>query len=170
MQNIPHAAWEQTPAIVPAILPLLSHELRTPLTAIKGFAALLLRYHERLHPGEQLDMIAEIGLACERLEKTIAAIIQMGEMVAGQVDFAPVVLDLAHLLREAVAFMQQQPDDSAHAQFSLSIECSDLLIDEVNHISLAHCRLIAALHDGLLWIESRHQHEHTLHLVLPAWS
>ncbi len=107
----------------PAILPLLSHELRTPLAAIKGFAALLVRYQDRLPPGEQQEMLDEIAVACERLERVIAQVMQICEIAAEQVDFAPMTFDLAQLLRTTIAVREQRersPTD--HAAYSLAIK------------------------------------------------
>jgi K+-sensing histidine kinase KdpD len=248
---LPHSLFA-----VRTILPYISHELRTPLTAIKGFAALLLRYQERLHATEQHDMLDEITLACERLEKTIAQILQISEMIAGQITFAPVTLNLARLLQEAaVAVEQHYADAMADASLRVSITNSELcsisgdpryldsllveLLEFVHSLSpqnrsiavtlrrwpdsdrlslmrgerqwweiqipldggdtsleslpflyhscendrdlstdeayrsgltLADCGLIAALHGGLLWIDGLADHDHTLHLVLPALS
>jgi signal transduction histidine kinase len=104
----------------PAILPLLSHELRTPLAVIKGFAALLVRYHDRLPPEEQREMLDEIGLACERLEGAIAHVVQIGEMAAGQIDCSPVVLDLAQALRDV---LDRAPGNPAYAASFPTLLC-----------------------------------------------
>jgi two-component system phosphate regulon sensor histidine kinase PhoR len=108
-------AWPATNArIMEDALINLSHELRTPLSAAKGYTTSLLRHDHRLKRAERLAMLAEIDMACDRMEATIAQALHTLRVLQGDVAVQRQKVELAMLTRMALVNLER-----AHAAVSL---------------------------------------------------
>jgi two-component system sensor histidine kinase KdpD len=81
----------------------VAHELRAPLAAIKGFTTLLLDYADRLDPAERRQMLEEIDAATERMHELIDSLLDLTRLQAGMLPVRREPVDLATVLRRAVA-------------------------------------------------------------------
>jgi signal transduction histidine kinase len=85
----------------------LSHELRTPLAAAKGYATSLLRHDRRLTRAERLGMLAEIDMACDRMETVIDQALHTIRVLQGEVAVQRQPVDLALLTRVALVNLER---------------------------------------------------------------
>ena len=109
-------------------LSIASHELKTPLTSLLGNAQLLQRrakyeggFSER--NGRAIDVIAD---QAARLNKMIAALLDISRIEAGQLTIERSALDLAALVQRVVAEIQPITDQHAIA---LALPDQPILID-----------------------------------------
>lgn len=82
---------------------VVAHELRAPLSAIKGFATLLLDYADRLAPAERRQMLLEIDAATDRMHELVGNLLDLTRLQAGMLAVRQEPVDLAAVLRQAVA-------------------------------------------------------------------
>nr|MBF6590690.1 PAS domain-containing protein [Ktedonobacterales bacterium] len=94
------------------LLGTVSHELRTPLAAIKGYAATLLRHEQRLPRAERREFLAAIDEASNRLDTIIENLLEMSQLNTGALKLEPVLVDVAHIAREALAARQQRSQEA----------------------------------------------------------
>ena len=81
----------------------ISHAVRTPLAAAKGYATALLRHDDHLLGEERLAMVGEINLACDRLEKVIAQLLESARLMQGVIPLQLHPHDLLQLTNVAIA-------------------------------------------------------------------
>ena len=79
------------------ILYAVSHELRMPLTFIKGASELLAS--DALSAESRADLHAKVLVSCERLERTVDGLLDVGRLTRGALLAARSVTDIAELLR-----------------------------------------------------------------------
>lgn len=91
--------WPSTTYLVGVV----AHELRAPLSAIKGFATLLLDYADRLAPAERRQMLLEIDAATDRMHELVDNLLDLTRLQAGMLAVRQEPVDLAAVLRQAVA-------------------------------------------------------------------
>lgn len=106
--SAPSAVEEETARLETEFLALMSHELRSPLTAIKGYAATLRRHGARLGPRERDEFLRAIGEASDRLETTIARLLELSRLEAGALRPRLEPVDMVYLVREALAAAEQR--------------------------------------------------------------
>jgi signal transduction histidine kinase len=75
-------------------LSLVSHEFRTPLTAIHGGAQVLLRDGESLAPEERRELLNDVAVESDRLDRMLANLLSLAAIMAGRMQAAtePVLL------------------------------------------------------------------------------
>lgn len=101
----------------------ISHELRTPLTHIKGYQELLISGDLGPLTGEQMNAMAAIQRATNRLERLIEDLILYATSERTHMPLEPTRLDLASLCREVV---EQSGRKAADQQLELSLQNPDL--------------------------------------------
>jgi signal transduction histidine kinase len=88
----------------------MSHELRSPLNTIIGYASLLLDEPGSLN-SEQLEDLRIIQASSKHLLTLIADLLDLSKIEAGRLELHPSRMDVAALMREAVAALQPQVHD-----------------------------------------------------------
>lgn len=112
-----HRAMQAMESLKAELLASISHELRSPLAVIKGYAATLLRYEERLSGEERHEFLVAINEASNRLEWAITRLLEMSQLSTGNVSLQRSDVDLGYLAREAIIVMQQRCEE--HSMFPL---------------------------------------------------
>jgi PAS domain S-box-containing protein len=84
-------------------LATMSHEIRTPLTAILGFTDLLARSKLSAEQQEQLGIVRDTGRV---LLTVVNDILDLSKLEAGKMSLERIPVDLAGLLREALATVE----------------------------------------------------------------
>ncbi|HEV2238476.1 MAG TPA: ATP-binding protein [Ktedonobacterales bacterium] len=138
-------------ALKAELLGTVSHELRSPLAIIKGYAATLLRHERRLAPAERREFLSAIVEGSDRLERLINQLLVMSELTTGHVTLQRESLDVAPLLREAIAqrAWQPRPDTERHAFSVVIADAAGQLCENAPRIA-ADLRLVRTLVDNLL--------------------
>src|ERR1700693_4682283 len=90
------------------LLGTVSHELRSPLASIKGYAATLLRHERRISREERHQFLLAINEASDRLEVIIERLLEVSQLVAGQITLQRSPVDRGHLAGEAIAAMEER--------------------------------------------------------------
>jgi signal transduction histidine kinase len=124
--------WPATNArIMEDVLINLSHELRTPLAAAKGYTTSLLRHDHRLKRAERLAMLAEIDMACDRMETTIEQALHTIRVLQGDVAVQRQKVDLVALTRMALVNLERAHTDMPLPRCAVTLDCQaeDLLVD-----------------------------------------
>ena len=89
-----------------SLIATVSHELRTPLTSLRALSELLLEHV--LAPDQSRELAGHINAEAVRLSRLVDNILDVTRIEAGGLTSEPQRLDLAALLREAVAVVQGQ--------------------------------------------------------------
>ncbi len=89
-----------------SLIATVSHELRTPLTSLRALSELLLEHV--LAPDQSRELAGHINAEAVRLSRLVDNILDVTRIEAGGLMSEPQRLDLAALLREAVAVVQGQ--------------------------------------------------------------
>lgn len=102
-------------------LSLISHEFRTPLTAIHGGAHLLAHQHAALDEETRDDLLGDIVLESERLDRMLANMLSLAAIMAGRLTASTEPVLVGQLVRRAIdevakraplhAFVVDIPDD-----------------------------------------------------------
>jgi signal transduction histidine kinase len=103
--NFP-GAEQQIELLKAELLTTVSHELRGPLTSIKGYAATLLRYSQRLSQEEQIEFLMAISGASARLEHIINQLLEMSQLETDTLPITMVPVNLTYLVQEAITAAQ----------------------------------------------------------------
>lgn len=103
------------------LLGTVSHELRSPLTAIKGYAATLLRHERRLPREERHEFLEAIGEASDRLEVIINRLLEMSQLETGSITPHLASVDVAQVVREAIAFAEQHVQASETGRYAFAL-------------------------------------------------
>lgn len=107
------------------VLGTVSHELRGPLTAIKGYASTLLRHERQLAREERLQFLQAINKASDRLEVIIERLLEVSQLEAGQVSLQLAPLDMAHVVEEAIAALEERVTGSSPSRFTFHVRLED---------------------------------------------
>lgn len=102
-------AMEELDRLKSEFISTVSHELRTPLTYIHGYAELLVGRH--LKTEQVTEAVAEIHGASLRMARLVDDLLDLSRLEAGRLDLRLRELDLAALLRGAVAAARIQAGD-----------------------------------------------------------
>ena len=78
---------------------MVSHEFRTPLGIIQSSAQILDRYLERLPAEQRREQMESITRNVRRMASLIDEVLVLGKVEAGQMHFAPELMDLAGFCR-----------------------------------------------------------------------
>jgi signal transduction histidine kinase/CheY-like chemotaxis protein len=120
-------------------LSIASHELKTPLTSLLGNAQLLQRRAAREGSFSARDQRALHVIADQavRLNKMIAALLDISRIEMGQLSIVRMPMDLSALVRRVVAEMQPTLErhtiDYADADEPLWVEGDELRLEQVLH-------------------------------------
>lgn len=87
---------------------MVSHELRTPLTAVIGYCDTVLTYRESLDPDAMVRLIDRSKASATRLAALVEELLDLSVIQRGELRLTLRPVDVAALLREAVA--QFTPD------------------------------------------------------------
>ena len=96
---------EEVARLKSSIVTNLSHEIRTPLANVLGFNEVLREHVDQ----EGLPMLDVVRDGVERLMATLAAVLEIGRLEAGDALLEPSEVDLVALLRRVIA--EAQPGD-----------------------------------------------------------
>jgi K+-sensing histidine kinase KdpD len=90
---------------------IASHELKTPLTSLLGNAQLLLRRSARddLLPKREQRAVGVIAEQAERLNKMIAALLDISRIEMGHLSIVRVPMDLCALISRVVSLVALEP-------------------------------------------------------------
>jgi signal transduction histidine kinase len=134
------------------LLGTVSHELRGPLASIKGYAATLLRHEHRLAREERHQFLLAIHEASDRLAVIVARLLDLSQLETGRAVFERSPVDLARLVREAIAAMEEQLTTSLPNRFvfTLRLENADGTTDRSVPLILADPRRLREMVDQLL--------------------
>jgi signal transduction histidine kinase/HAMP domain-containing protein len=98
---------------------LVSHELRTPLTAILGYVELVLGDDGEALPEEHARHLAVVERNAQRLLRLVGDLLFAAQIERGALLLEPGTVDLAQLVRDAVALARPRADE---ADIALTVE------------------------------------------------
>ncbi len=104
------AALREIDRIKDELLLTISHELRTPVTVVHGYAQLLLARASELDAAGVAQMAERILANSSQLARLAADLADFRSIEHGEVELQPGDIDLAPVLREAVAGFQRRAD------------------------------------------------------------
>jgi signal transduction histidine kinase len=81
---------------------VISHDLRTPLTAIKGYAATLLRYQDRLDETRRNESLRAINSEMDRFARLLDNLLDLSRVEAGRLSIYPMPFDLQEMSKRVV--------------------------------------------------------------------
>jgi signal transduction histidine kinase len=143
------------------ILANVSHEFRGPLTTIKGYAATLRRYEQRLSPEERYAFLQAIEDASDHLALLTDRFLELAQLEAGILPFVPEPVSLVSLVQEALQtaqkHVQTNPQDDAH---DLKLSPLTLNLEQMSSLSPSE--------EPLIWADRQRIHEVLLHLLKNA--
>jgi PAS domain S-box-containing protein len=83
-------------------LSIVSHDLRTPLTAIKGYAATLLRFEERLTPELRRDSLNAINSEMDRFARLLDNLLDLSRIESGRLSIHMMPFNLKEMASRVV--------------------------------------------------------------------
>jgi PAS domain S-box-containing protein len=86
----------------------MSHELRTPLNAINGFAEMMAAEMVGPLPERYRQFATDIHTSGQHLLKVVNDILDMSRIEAGNIDLAPVPVEMGGLIEEAISMLGEQ--------------------------------------------------------------
>jgi signal transduction histidine kinase len=89
---------------------LAVHELRTPVTVVSGYIRMLLKEQAGPLSDRQKKMLEEAERSCARLGGIVAEMSELGKLEGGELAVAQQDVDVAALLTELAAGMQEGED------------------------------------------------------------
>lgn len=89
---------------------LAVHELRTPVTVVSGYLRMLLREQAGTITDKQRRMIEEAERSCTRLGALVTEMSELGKLESGELALAEQAFDLAPVVSELAANMQEGKD------------------------------------------------------------
>lgn len=104
------AALREIDRIKDELLLTISHELRTPVTVVHGYAQLLLARASELDAAGVAQMAERILANSSQLARLAADLADFRSIEHGEVELQPSDIDLAPVLREAVAGFKRRAD------------------------------------------------------------
>ncbi|HKV85805.1 MAG TPA: HAMP domain-containing sensor histidine kinase [Ktedonobacterales bacterium] len=107
------------------LLGTLSHELRSPLTAIKGYAATVLRYENRLPREERHEYLRAIIEASDRLEVIIDRLLRLSELEAGDVVLQREPTDIARVALDAIDAIKRRLREAGAVRYHFRVRVGD---------------------------------------------
>ncbi|MBI2212348.1 MAG: MASE1 domain-containing protein [Acidobacteria bacterium] len=84
----------------------MSHELRTPLNAILGFTELLRDAGHTMEPAKRLRFVENVLRSARLLLGMINDLLEIARLESGRISFAPEVIDVRVVVRNAAAAVQ----------------------------------------------------------------
>ena len=85
------------------LISIMAHDLRSPLASVKGFTATLLRAWDRFNDEQKKQMLETVDADADRMTRLIGDLLDVSRIDAGRLELRPQVVDLAELVRKAVA-------------------------------------------------------------------
>lgn len=134
------------------LLGTVSHELRSPLTAIKGYAATVLRFENRLPPEERRQYLRAIVEASDRLDVIVGRLLQLSELEAGDFVLERTPTDVTRVTLDALGAIKRRLRDAGpmRHQFQVRIGDGDETIPGQLPLVSADPRLLRLALDNLL--------------------
>lgn len=93
----------ETSTSLPRVVSLAVHELRTPVTVVAGYIRMLLREQGGPLSDKQRKMLEEAERSCARIGALVSEMSELGKLEANELALARLSFDLAALLAEAAA-------------------------------------------------------------------
>ena len=103
------------------VLDTVGHELRGPLAAIKGYAMTLLRHERHLAREERHQYLQAINEASDRLEVIVERLLEVSWLETGQLTLQLSPVDIAYLVNEAVAAIQDRVANHFPGRFTFHV-------------------------------------------------
>jgi signal transduction histidine kinase len=94
----------------PRALSLAVHELRTPVTVVAGYIRMVLKEQAGPLNEKQRKMLEEAERSCGRISELVNEMSEMSKLESGQLTLARQDVDLAQVLTEVAANMQEGHD------------------------------------------------------------
>lgn len=116
-----HESCEKTELFKAELLAAVSHELRSPLTSIKGYAATLLRYEQRLPREERHQFLLAINEGAVRLERIVESLFQMSQLEAGAIILQRSSVDVSLLAQKSMRAAEDGLPVSLAGQFTFTL-------------------------------------------------
>jgi signal transduction histidine kinase len=142
------------------LLTTVSHELCGPLASIKGYAATLLRYHQRLSPEECDEFLMAISGASTRLEHIIEQLLETSQLETKTIPIAVAPVNLTYLVREAITAAERyggseqmnyrMPSPQHNVTYASSIEQEEKTLADRSMLVQGDRRLLRNMLDALL--------------------
>jgi signal transduction histidine kinase len=123
--NTAREAFESMELLKADVLGTVSHELRGPLTAIKGYTTTLLRHERHLAREERHQFLKAINEASDRLEVIIERLLSVSQLETGQVTLQRSPVDMAYLVGEAVATVEERVAGQLPGRFTFNVRLED---------------------------------------------
>ena len=146
------------PLLSTEILANVSHEFRGPLTTIKGYAATLRRYEQRLSPEERYAFLQAIEEASDHLARLTDRFLELAQLEAGILPFVPEQVSLVSLVQEALQAVQKHvqvnQQDGAHG-----------LKQRPLTLNLELMASLSPSEEPQIWADRQRLHEALLHLL-----
>jgi len=118
-------AFEGTELLKADLLGTVSHELRGPLAAIKGYTTTLLRHERHLAREERRRFLLAINEASDRLELIVERLLEVSQLETGQITLQHSPVDVAYLVGEAVAAIEERVKDQSPGRFTFDVRLED---------------------------------------------
>lgn len=106
----------------PKVLSLSVHEFRTPITVVAGYIRMLLKDRAGPLNDNQRRLLEEAEKSCARLSALLAEVSELSNLEAGTAPLNKGSVDVAALLREAVATLPPMPDRDVPVTLDLNEE------------------------------------------------
>lgn len=107
------------------LLGTVSHELRSPLTAIKGYAATVLRFENRLRPEERRQYLRAIVEASDRLDTIVDRLLILSELEAGDFALERTPTDVTRVTLDAVGAIKRRLRDAGPMRHHFQVRVGD---------------------------------------------
>ena len=146
------------PLLSTEILANVSHEFRGPLTTIKGYAATLRRYEQRLSPEERYAFLQAIEEASDHLARLTDRFLELAQLEAGILSLAPEPVSLVSLVQEALQAAQKHVQTN-HQDGAHSLKQSPLTLNLEQIVGLPPSE------EPQIWADRQRLHEALLHLL-----
>ncbi|MCK9611341.1 MAG: PAS domain S-box protein [Bacteroidales bacterium] len=85
---------------------IIAHDLKDPLNAILGFSGILTENYKSLAEQDKINYINNIQLSTESLLKLIQNLLEWANSQTGKMGFKPEMLDVGHVVFEAIDVLQ----------------------------------------------------------------
>jgi PAS domain S-box-containing protein len=108
---------------------MVSHEFRTPLAVIQTASELMLQYSDRMTEEQKRRELDHVLGGVEQMVELLDDVLVISRTEAGKLEFSPEPLDLQALCQGILAELRQTIGGAHHLEFSVTGECTDVVMD-----------------------------------------